>query len=498
MINKPRKKIYQFLESSKEYPVLAAVAAGLYPLLYYYYSNYTLLNSSEQVIFFISYFLIIPILCFVVVWYIVNKITYFKPVKKWALPICNFAWMSYLIVLIIKGFHTKYILLVVVIAIGLAIIMRKHFKKIIILQLLLSALVLFPLVNYMVFGIEKPDTWLTQPDAIEDVVFKIKPNIYFIQPDGYANTRELKQGYYKFDNSHFEDYLTANNFKIYQDYRSNYYSTLSSNSSAFGMKHHYHNFPKNKIREVYNARNVIVGNNPVINILKRNNYKTHLLLDNSYLLTNRPIIEYDYCNINLNELSYFSKGFQVSKEIKTDLESLQIDANTSSNFYFLEELSPGHVPNRKSPGDIANIEREKYLSRLQETNDWLKDLLDYINENDPNSLVIIAADHGGFVGMHSTLEARERLDDRNLIYSIFTAQLAIKWPNNLVPEYDDKLKTPVNLFRILFSYLSDNETYLKNLQDDSSYIQIEKGAPFGVYEYIDENGELVFNRVFKD
>ena len=40
----------------------------------------------------------------------------------------------------------------------------------------------------------------------------------------------------------------------------------------FAMKHHYHNYPTYKIREVYNARDIIVGDNPVINILKNNNY----------------------------------------------------------------------------------------------------------------------------------------------------------------------------------------------------------------------------------
>src|SRR5690606_22111929 len=121
------------------------------------------------------------------------------------------------------------------------------------------------------------------------------------------------------------------------------------NSSMFGMKHHYHNFPKNKIRELYNARNVILGSNPVIDILKHNDYKTHILLGKSYLLMNRPSIQYDYCNIKLDELPYFSREFQISKDIKTDLKSLQISTSKSPSFYFLEQLSPSHVTNKKYP-----------------------------------------------------------------------------------------------------------------------------------------------------
>ena len=265
----------------------------------------------------------------------------------------------------------------------------------------------------------------------------------------------------------------------------------------FAMKHHYHNFPTSKIREVYNARDIIVGDNPVLRILKNNKYKTHLLLDKSYMLINRPDVFYDYCNIQANDLSYFSRGFQLSRDIFSDLKTLHHNSIEQPSFYFIEELSPSHVTNRKSPGNIADIEREKYLERLELTNIWLKNIIDYIEEKDPNSLIVIGADHGGFVGMNTTLEARSKLDDRDLIYSIFTAQLAIKWPDGLAPEYDTNLKTPVNLFRVLFSFLSDNQNFLNNLQEDKSYIQIETGAPFGVYEYINENGEVTFNKIVK-
>ena len=48
------------------------------------------------------------------------------------------------------------------------------------------------------------------------------------------------------------------------------------------MKHHCYNYPINRVSELYNARNVIVGENPVLKVLKNNNYKTHLLLYKSY------------------------------------------------------------------------------------------------------------------------------------------------------------------------------------------------------------------------
>ena len=386
-------------------------------------------------------------------------------------------------------------LLLIAIAILIGVLFSNYFKRIIVFQYLLSVIVLVLLIKFIIFDIRHPDKWIGQPDNIEQVVFKKKPNIYLIQPDGYASSDELKRGYYNFDNSKFESYLTDNNFKIYNDFRSNYYSTLSSNSSLFAMKHHYYNFPRNRIREVYNARDVIVGDNPVLNILKVNNYKSYLLMDKSYMLINRPHISYDYCNMRIEDIGYFSRGFVLDYDVFADLKKIDLN-DDKPKFFFLEQLLPSHITNKPNPGDIAENERVKYLLNLEKANDWLKQVIDYIIENDDNPLIIIAADHGGFVGLNSTYEDRIKQEDRDIIYSIFSSQLAIKWPEK-APEYDSKIKTSVNLFRILFTYLSENKVYLNNLQEDVSYIQIEKGAPFGVYEYIDENGEIVFNKLTK-
>ena len=102
------------------------------------------------------------------------------------------------------------------------------------------------------------------------------------------------------------------------------------------------------------------------------------------------------------------------------------------------------------------------------------------------------ADHGGFVGMTNTGESYTKNTDPNFVNSIFSTILAIHWPNGEEPKFDNKLKTSVNLFRILTSYLSDNDSYLSNLQPDESYIIINFGAPQGIYKYLDNEGDVVF------
>ena len=119
-------------------------------------------------------------------------------------------------------------------------------------------------------------------------------------------------------------------------------------------------------------------------------------------------------------------------------------------------------------------------------------MIGIINNYDNNALIVIVSDHGGFVGFDYTRQSKTKQTDRDLLYSVFSVNLAIKWPDNIAPEFDDKLTTSVNLFRVLFSYLSNDKKYLNHLQDDKSFIIINNESPFGVYEMINEKGEIVF------
>jgi len=47
-----KSKLSSFINSNKDYPIIAALASGLYPLLHNYDSNFTLVNSWSQFWFF--------------------------------------------------------------------------------------------------------------------------------------------------------------------------------------------------------------------------------------------------------------------------------------------------------------------------------------------------------------------------------------------------------------------------------------------------------------
>ncbi|WCO00841.1 hypothetical protein [Psychroserpens ponticola] len=484
------------MNSKKEYPIVTLIAAGLYPLLYYYDQNYALINSKTQLLFFVCVYIILPITSYYVFSFLFANIKFLKSSKSYLLPVLNLACFFTLIVITSYGFDTIKMIIALVLGFILGLFLVKHLKKVVVFQLVLIGLVFPKLIPDVYRDVMYSKEWMQQPDAIEDVVFKKRPNVYIIQPDGYTNFSELTNDIYRFDNSKFQNFLTQKGFTFYDDFRSNYSSTLSSNSSMFGMKHHFYGNRTLGINPSHNSRNEIVGGNPALDIFKRNNYKSFLMLQIPYILANRPKIDFDYCNLSFDEMSYISRGFQINKPLIEDTKRAVLEHKKSSNFFFIESMLPSHIINNDGySNNSIELEREHYLERLTSANVWLTQLINFITKQDKNALIIIAADHGGYVGLKSMKENQVKQTDKAIVNSMFSSALAIKWPENEVPDYTNELKSSVNLFRVLFSYLGENESFLNHLQDDSSYLIIREGAPLGVYQSLDEKGELIFNKL---
>ncbi|WP_299336997.1 hypothetical protein [uncultured Psychroserpens sp.] len=491
-LTKIREQIIAFASRSDAGAITAAIAAGLFPVLYYYNHNFFFVNSWEQLGFFLVNFLGIPIVVFVLIKGLFENVKLLKVYSKYSIPILNFITFSVLIVISTKGFHTKYLLLAIVGSVIVSYWLWKYINKIIVFQYLLVLVVAFKLVPKLYGQLTYSRDWMVQEDTIEQVQFKKTPNIYLIQADGYTSFGELKRGHYNYDNSKFEAFLKTSGFELYPEYRSNYYSTLSSNMSLFSMKHHYYNNPKKHSSEVVNARSIISGDNPVVSIFNTNNYHTSLLIEKPYLLCNRPTLYYDESNIDYSDLPYLARGFETTIDIYKDLENA-IDSNASTNnFYFVQKMLPRHISAFKRNSIGKEKERNRYFKNLEAANEWLTKTVNMINSKDPNSVIIIMADHGGFVGLEYSTQCRTKQTDPDIIKSVFSSALAIKWPDaNATPH----IESGVNLFRVLFSYLGENDSYLDHLQDDKSFLIIDEGAPYGVYETIDNEGNVVFNKV---
>ena len=486
---KKQSLLWRFLKSDKEYPVLAAIGAGLYPLLFYYTYNFTLIDSWAHLGYFLCLFLLLPIVIFKIMnW--VSKRPFANRWGKYVLPFLNvFVFLIFLKIILYSGIHKKIIVGILFISAVVAFFLYKHLKKWMVIQFILAAIGIFTVIPVIVKNLSYSDAWMQQPDDIAQVVFKKKPNIYYIQPDGYVNFSVLKGGFYHYDNSEFEIFLDKNGFKNYPGFRSNYTSTLSTNSANFMMKHHYYNGGRD-LSEALQARKVIISKNTVLDIFKNNGYKTHYIAQHAYLLANRPKIGYDVTNFTYKEIPFITTGLEVKKDVVADLKKyLQLDKN-SNNFFFVEFLNPGHINNQKSNSLGKEGEREAWLERLQLANQTLEQLITTIKEKDPNGLIVIMADHGGYVGMDYAQQTYVKTQNEDLINTTFSAILSIHWPKETAPEIDVNLKSGINMFRILFSYLSEDNKYLENLEDDSSWVMLKEGVEPGIYQYIDKNGNI--------
>lgn len=491
MLEKIRQKLLDFVESDKDVPILAGFSVGFYMILFYYSKNFALANSWQQLLFFTAYYIAVPVLVFYAGYKILSVLK-LQVYRRNMLFVGIISFFTFFFLQLNRiGFSKKIFFAgVIIIACLLSIRFKKYYKLFVLLLFLMAFFNVGPLLTIAEVAISASDEWKKQPDAIESIVFKKQPNIYYIQPDGYTNFSNIESNtYYNFDVSTFKGYLRDNGFVTYDNYRSNYPSTLLSNSATFSMKHHYITDDINS----YAARDVIMRDNPVLHILKQNGYKTSFISENPYLVMNRVTPAYDFSNIKSSDIPFLKDGFGTVRDVAAELKK-QIAVNSKTgNFYFVEKFTPGHIQVFATAGSNKEKERIRYRSNIQKANVWLEDIVNYITFNDPSAIIIIGADHGGFAGFEYTLQCYTKTNDAALIKSMFGAQLSIKWNDLQAKEYDANLKTGVNLFRTVFAFLAEDKSYLEHLQENSSYTELKK--PKGYYRYISGDDKVVFEKI---
>ncbi|MFV0541274.1 MAG: sulfatase-like hydrolase/transferase [Aestuariibaculum sp.] len=492
MIKKIRAYIINFLDSTKNIPWLIGLSAGIYPYLKYYNSNFTLINSVRHFVAFALLFLIAPILLSYFIKIAIAKRPRLKKFEMLLFSLVNYSCFVLLAIISVWGLETDILIVGLAIALALAFLLKNHLKKVIVFQLLMALLVAPRLIPNLYNQFLTTDNWLHLPDDILSVKFKETPNIYFIQPDGHVNQKTLENELYK-SSSDLYEWLKENHFKVYDGFRSNYPSSVVSNASIFAMKQHYFGETFFPAIEMPRVRTVINGSNSVISILKNNGYANYFLAEDEYFQMDFAKNKYDYQNIAEKEISLFSSGEDVVKDVYKDLENILSThmESTKPKFFFIEKLLPHHVHFKKSVED----ERHDYLIKIKEADIWVKKIVNLINEKDPNAIIILAADHGGWLGIENFDEFHSTTE-KLLINSIFSTLCAIKWNGIENSKYDEELKTNVNLFRVLFSALSKNQTYLNHLEENGSY-QLRKRKIIGMsaYTVIDEKGNVVSEKL---
>ena len=160
-----------------ENPLLIALGVGLYPLVFYYSRNFGMINSWEQFGYFLLLFIALPILFFSLLKWFSTR-SFASKWGKYLLPFFSvFLFLFYIKIILYADIQRKIILGIFVVSALIAYFLYKHFKKWIVLQLILAVIGFIGLVPMLMKYLNYSSDWMQQPDNIEEVVFKKKPNI---------------------------------------------------------------------------------------------------------------------------------------------------------------------------------------------------------------------------------------------------------------------------------------------------------------------------------
>jgi len=196
-----KEKFNLFLNNAKDYPILAGFSVGFYAFVFYFSNNFDLVNSWQQILVFLLNFIFFPTAIVFLIFKIIQK-------SKFSSFATQSIFIMMLVLLPIYLFGVSNLLasykkfgLLVVLILCLIIFKIKNYKYFIVLVFLMAVLPVVKLGKIIYLNYTNSTEWKLQPDAILKIEFKKKPNIYYIQPDGYTNGTNLKGPIYRFDNS---------------------------------------------------------------------------------------------------------------------------------------------------------------------------------------------------------------------------------------------------------------------------------------------------------
>lgn len=306
----------------------------------------------------------------------------------------------------------------------------------------------------------------------DSIRFKEKPNIYFMVLESYHGADWL-QSFCQLDNSAFVDDLTTMGFTVYSNAFANYYVTVQSLYSIFSMAHHY-NLQDAGNMDAHGFRPLLSGGvyNPVLEILKNNGYRIEYLLADTYLyfpeMAQRHL---DRMFIDKNNPFYplATLVWPIKIEDRTVpnyrehlLEELfKHTENTTPRFVFMK-AGVRHIMTSEWPPPVEKF--KKFYTRLFEAeNLFLQQFCSLILENDPDAVIILAADHGAFVYSYgwwdrtanpNTFIKEHNLDPEMVVRDNTDVFLAIKLPGQDTEPLP--VRSLINLFPELFHHLNDN------------------------------------------
>lgn len=344
-----------------------------------------------------------------------------------------------------------------------------------------------------------------------------RPDIYFILPDSYTSTENLKK-YFNYDNSSFVNFLENKGFYVASDSSSNYPKTFLSLTSTFNMEYLDNlSIYKNSDDQTFTDR--MIEDNNVLKFLKGLGYRyyqmgswwgsTHYsrLADGNFIIENSrlgDIGEFNYMILNSSILNpiisylYPEAGIGESDNDKRtrvlyQFEELpKIAKLPGPKFVFTHIISP-HGPyvfdknceytsygQNSGNGEILN-----YTNQLNCINQKLEIAIDEIIKNsDSPPVILLQSDEGpNFVNGNLNPSDNWRSATSDKIREKFPILSAFLVPGMPKSSLYSSI-TPVNSFREIFNYyFSTNLPILP----DKNFVFPDMNH---LYEFIDVTSKL--------
>ena len=291
------------------------------------------------------------------------------------------------------------------------------------------------------------------------------PNIYLLIYDAYTFNGVMRS--FGIDNSAQEKYLKDQGFKLYP-------STYSLGASSLGTMSRV----LNASTELYGSRRRgVSGDGVVQGLLKSFGYKTYGLFRTDYFFrsttptydfsfpTSESFLASDRLLIQAILMGEFQADLEtVSKSpvrfLATKREIFK-SAPKESRFIYMHTDLPGHS---QLSGSCLADEVQRYNERLGYANNEMRVDLEELIKSDPNSIIVVASDHGPYLTKSCGPTGRGGYDiskiDRLDIQSRFGTFLAIRWPGRDFEKYDD-ITVLQDLFPSIFADIFNDQGMLK-------------------------------------
>jgi len=339
-------------------------------------------------------------------------------------------------------------LILLFILISLFVVLHKLDKKILPF-LVISILAIIVVQN--VYEKEEIEINEEKTNAVEQFfnskTIKHKPDIYLLIYDAYVEEDQMKT-LYKIDNSKQMGYLKSQNFKIYDNVYSTGRNSLESMSNIVDIS--------NKFDGDENYRSRVNGESVINRILQNNGYLTNNILNPYMIRGSKQKVDYCYPSsgigmftiikaILIGEFKFdieFSGGY--NGWIEKKMEFLKKD-HKKPIFLYAHSRYPGHSQNS---GTLLPNETELFEKRLKKANKEMKNDLSQILENDKESIIIIAGDHGPYLTGDGSVMSKYKEADitSDHILDRYGVFLAIRYPDSWKKSYGNEIKVVQEVF----------------------------------------------------